>query len=166
MKTFIGKILILFTFTSCCDENQVNYGLFITNNSIEVVGCYFYLVWEGGNEGIVYPDTTLVSLRTDEVIKIKAGQTYRGTRHSFPVTEWILSLPSDTLSVFFFSQDALNVYPWAEIRQEYKILQRYDLSIEDILLLYNKYSIPEIPYPPDERMKDMKMYPPYGTYNK
>jgi hypothetical protein len=161
MKTFIGSILILFIFTSCC-QTPFRYGLHITNNSTDAVGCYFYLAWEGGNEGIVYSDTTLVSLRTDEVTIIKSGQTYRASRPVSPITEWILSLPSDTLSVFFFSQDTLNTYSWEEIKHRYKVLRRYDLSIEDIQKLKNKYDVPEIPYPPDERMKDMKMYPPYN----
>jgi len=42
------------------------------------------------------------------------------------------------------------------IREEYKVLKRYDLSIEDIQLL--NY---EIPYPPTEVMRGMRMYPPY-----
>ncbi|GHT78968.1 hypothetical protein AGMMS50262_22190 [Bacteroidia bacterium] len=161
MKTFIINILILFVFTSCC-HYPTNYSLFITNNSVDALGCYYYLVWEGGKEGIVYPDTTLVSLRTNEVIGIKAGQTFHDSRPLSPITEWISSLPHDTLSVFFFSKDTLNAYSWEEIKLGYKILQRYDLSIEDINLLYNKYGVPEIPYPPSEVMRDMKMYPPYG----
>ena len=36
-------------------------------------------------------------------------------------------------------------------------LQRYDLTLEDLNSLGWT-----IPYPPDERMKHMKMYPPYG----
>jgi len=36
------------------------------------------------------------------------------------------------------------------------------LALTDVVTLKNKYGVPEIPYPPDERMKDMKMYPPYG----
>jgi hypothetical protein len=161
MKTFIGSILILFIFTNCC-QTLIRYGLHITNNSINAVGCYFYLAWEGGNEGIVYPDTTLVSLRTGEVTIIKSGQTYHASRPLSPITEWISSLPCDTISVFFFSQDTLNTYSWEEIKHRYKVLRRYDLSIEDIQKLKNKYDVPEIPYPPDERMKDMKMYPPYN----
>jgi hypothetical protein len=153
--------MFIFIFISCC-EIPVRYGLDITNNSTNMVVCYFYLAWEGGNKGIVYPDTTLVSLRANEMIGIKAGQTYHGSRPISSITEWILSLPSDTLSVFFFSQDTLNVYSMEEIRHEYKVLRRYDLSLENIKTLYNKYSVPEIPYPPDARMKDMKMYPPYG----
>ena len=37
-------------------------------------------------------------------------------------------------------------------------LQRYDLTLEDLNSL--KWTVP---YPPDERMKDMNMYPSYGS---
>jgi len=36
-------------------------------------------------------------------------------------------------------------------------LQRYDLTIRDLDILDWTLS-----YPPDERMKNIKMYPPYG----
>jgi hypothetical protein len=55
--------------------------------------------------------------------------------------------------IYIFNQDTLNKYTWEEIQREYKVLQRYDLSSEDINLLYNKYKVPEIPYPPDENEK-------------
>jgi hypothetical protein len=80
-----------------------------------------------------------------------------------PLENYFHKIPSDTLSVFYFHVDTINKYSWEEIRQGYKVLRRYDLSIDDLYLLYNKYDIPEIPYPPDERMKNMKMYPPYET---
>ena len=153
--------LILLEGFSCGNWAQERYGLEINNNSNINIYCYFYLVWKGGNEGVVYPDTTLVSLRTDEAINIKAGQAFHDSRPGVPITEWILSLPSDTLSVFFFSKDTLNAYSWEVVQHDYKILQRYDLSIEDIHKLYNEYDIPVITYPPTAIMKDMKMYPPY-----
>jgi hypothetical protein len=68
----------------------------------------------------------------------------------------IKSLPLDTLSVFIFHADTLDKYTWEEVRDNYKILVRYDLSLQNLQLL--NYTIT---YPPDERMKNMKMYPPY-----
>jgi hypothetical protein len=58
--------------------------------------------------------------------------------------------------------DTINKYSWEEIQRDYKVLRRYDLSVEDFNLLYKKNGDSEILYPPDERMKYMKMYPPYG----
>ncbi len=66
------------------------------------------------------------------------------------------NMVKDTLSVFFFHQDTLQKYKWQEIKDKYKILKRYDLSLNDLQNL--NFSIP---YPPDETMKNMKIYPPY-----
>ncbi len=38
----------------------------------------------------------------------------------------------DSLMFFVFSVDTLNKYSWEEIREDYKILKRYDLSISDL----------------------------------
>lgn len=65
-------------------------------------------------------------------------------------------LPQDTLSMYFFAQDTLNKYSWEEIQAGYKVLQRYDISLQDLIRL--DYTIA---YPPDERMKHIKMYPPF-----
>lgn len=65
-------------------------------------------------------------------------------------------LPRDTLSIFIFHTDTLNKYPWEKIRDEYKILKRYDLSFEDIKRLGYK-----VPYPPSPEMANMKMYPKF-----
>jgi hypothetical protein len=41
-------------------------------------------------------------------------------------------LPADTLSIYIFSTDTLNAYDWSEIRTGYKVLKRYDLSLDDL----------------------------------
>ncbi|MDR1272999.1 MAG: hypothetical protein LBK12_00465, partial [Odoribacteraceae bacterium] len=76
--------------------------------------------------------------------------------------KWIAQFPRDTASIYIFNQDTLNAYPWEEIQRDYKILQRYDLSLENFHELENEYGIPVITYPPDARMRHVKMYPPYG----
>ena len=46
--------------------------------------------------------------------------------------------------------------PWETVREDYIILQRYDLSIAELEKLnWTIY------YPPAEAMKDIYMYPPY-----
>ena len=52
-------------------------------------------------------------------------------------------------------------YDWKDVRENYRILKRYDLSIKDLTILENSRGIPVIVYPPSEIMKGMKMYPPY-----
>jgi hypothetical protein len=62
----------------------------------------------------------------------------------------------DTLYVFIFEEDVLANHPWADVVDKNLILQRYDLSLQDLQQLNWQIS-----YPPSELMKDMKMYPPF-----
>lgn len=71
--------------------------------------------------------------------------------------EWISAMaPTDTLRLFYFHSDSIAQLGWNKIRDEYKVLVRYDLSQEDI---YNLNA--EIHYPPTDAMKGIHMYPPY-----
>jgi len=62
-------------------------------------------------------------------------------------------IPRDTLSLFVINVDTFSHVNWAEINHT-RLLQRYDLSLQDMKSLNLTIS-----YPPDERMKYMKMYP-------
>ena len=104
---------------------------------------------------IYYPDTTLPE---------KNPYPYKINK------EWHSSLalsenaifalfPTDTMSIFFFDPDTLAKYDWSIIREEYKILVRYDLSHDNLREL--KWCVC---YPPTEAMQNMKMYPPYATF--
>ena len=129
------------------------------NNANHAIG---YNLSLGAHSGNCYPDTLLPSTNFTVTKNIKPG---RSDSYDSGI-EWkkIFSrLPKDTMSVFIFHTDTLTKYPWEEVRDRYMILRRYDLSYDDIVRLYNKHNFPEIPYPPDERMKYMKMYPSYGS---
>ncbi|HNB11084.1 MAG TPA: hypothetical protein PK754_16140, partial [bacterium] len=41
-------------------------------------------------------------------------------------------LPAETLMIFIFDADTLDQVPWEKVRSEYKILRRYDLSLQDL----------------------------------
>lgn len=118
---------------------------------------------------IKYPDTTLTHIiRKENVVKVPCtGQTEEGACNTFLSIEqrwpdWVKALPLDTFSLFLFDTDTLMHYSLEEIITEYKILQRYDLSSDDMIKLLDGQKRVIIPYPPTEVMKDMKMYPPYG----
>jgi hypothetical protein len=106
-----------------------------------------------------YPDTTISFDKNMGFIK--AGSYVDVVIGILTIEEFVFNLPSDTLSVFYFHPDTLSKYSWEVIQNDYKILRRYDLSLEDLIKLKDKYDVPVIPYPPTEVMKDMKMYPPY-----
>jgi hypothetical protein len=59
-------------------------------------------------------------------------------------------------SIYVFDKQILSTITWDTVKSHYMVLCRYDLTPEDLELLNW-----EVPYPPDERMKNMKMYPPY-----
>ena len=59
---------------------------------------------------------------------------------------------------YVFDPDTVNVYSWDELRAGNKYLKRYDLYWKDFYPLKHNVS-----YPPTDAMRDVKMYPPYGT---
>lgn len=66
----------------------------------------------------------------------------------------------DTICVFVLKTEVLEQCSWDSIRSSYLVLQRYDLSYEDVANFYH-----EICFPPSEAMKHIHMWPPYGTYD-
>lgn len=147
MKTNILIFINTLLFISCEFPNQT-YKFRIVNNSEKTL----YFDRSISNRS-VYPDTLISETKVQ--LKVSPHTTsYQGGLIS---TEEVFKKYSiDTLSIYFFDADIVDNYSWETIREEYKILKRYDLSIEDIQLL--DY---EIPYPPTEVMKGMRMYPPY-----
>lgn len=71
-----------------------------------------------------------------------------------------LGICYDTLIVFVFDADTLEAVGWDVVCSEYKVLQRYDLSLENLQDLDFKLC-----FPPSEAMKHIHMWPPYGTYD-
>ena len=66
----------------------------------------------------------------------------------------------DYLHLFVLDVDTLANYSWSEIRERNLILVRYDLTYKDIELFLPLY------YPPTPEMRDIKMWPPYSTFEK
>ncbi len=119
-------MVLLLSFYKC--ESYERYVVYVENKANYSIGCYFAL---GGDSGTVYPDTMLPISNLYVAKEIKANSTY--FKYSGIKWEEIFEeLPQDTLSVFIFHTDTLKKYSWEEIRDDYKILKRYDLSLEDL----------------------------------
>ena len=148
-------VFLLLLITSACDK-RAGYVYYMYNNTnYDIFAGYglFYATY-------LYPDTSFEQLHNYELI---TSYSFNAHYVGEPLDETIKQrMPRDTVSIFYFHADTVNKYPWEIIQRDYKILQRYDLSSQDICTLKDHRGIPEIPYPPDERMKDMKMYPPYN----
>ena len=114
-------LLFVLLMLSTCDYYQ---GFRFDNNFPRDV--YIYLDAYGRESGgIVYPDTATPRGRVGSLVKLETGYPYWYSTTKEPA--WV-----DTLSIFIFDADTINMYSWEEIRKGYKILQRYDISPEDI----------------------------------
>lgn len=113
--------------------------------------------------GFSYPDTLLPDtpiFQGPSLISYVKAHPKDDIGHVYSEPNWKRTLSvyttSDTLSVFIFHLDTLLNVPWKEIRDGYKILARYDLTVKD---LYDLDDV--IYYPPTVAMRNVKMFPPY-----
>jgi replication initiation and membrane attachment protein DnaB len=133
--------------------------IYVDNHSDISTLLYFPLI---GMEGGIYPDTTIGFEKKNVGYPTKPGKRAYAGISNISLEDWILTFPKDTVSIYIFSQDIVDKYDWSEIQSNYKILQRYDLSIKDFEKLSDtKSGVPIITYPPTKEMKDMKMWPSY-----
>lgn len=125
----------------------------IVNKADYNISCFFS--WYSHNTfDPIYPDTT-ISVNRQKGLEVadKNKPTYM---YVYSIEKTFKEEQTDTICFFIFHSDTVVKYDWDVICREYKILQRYDLSLQDFKRL--KYTIT---YPPDETMRDVKMYPPY-----
>ncbi len=150
--------LIIITLQSC--PLAMDYGdawkVTLENHSNKDLGVYLA-------QGIysAYPDTVFPADYHDNmVVGVMPYSTDAIFNSGSVKRERIFKgLPKDTLSIFIFNMDDLTQNSsWDELTYGKRFLQRYDMSLEDMKGLGSK-----VPYPPTEVMKNMKMYPPYGS---
>jgi hypothetical protein len=150
MKRTIFTIFIIGLLASKC-ENPIaerRYSIKFTNNSNINICPYF----EKPYSKYLYPDTISIAKNKPYLIEIKKGNYFYydfGAKYE-QVYEYV---ESDTLSFYVFNSDTLVNYPWDIIRSNYMILQRYDLSLND---LQNRNF--EIEYPYDSTRGKLKVY--------
>jgi hypothetical protein len=153
IKKILSIGLLFASIVLCgCPKKLGRLSLYIQNNSnhhIKPVLNGYY------QTGPFYPDTSL-SNKKPEGVNIPPGikEAFEEARGSY--SSLYNDLPSDTISFVIYDTDTLAKYSWEIIRQQYNILQRYDLSLQDLQKLnYTLY------YPATPAMKDMKMWPKY-----
>lgn len=132
-------------FTNNADYALSVYSIFI--------GCY--------SEYVIYPDTSLPT---------KCPPQW-GINNISPFSKKELFLTNkpekifdyyntDTISIFVFSTDSLNGLAWEYVASNYVVLQRYDVALNDLDSIWDQLS-----FPPSKAMRNIKMWPPYGTYD-
>ncbi len=136
MKNLV-VILSLFVICSyaCVKQPFVDkfYTIIVTNNSSKKIRVYL----ADENASKQYPDTALPTSKPALQNMGKGESCYFDSKTSWE--ENLKKLPSDTLSVYFISNDDYENEQWDSLRINYKILKRFDLSIEN--LKSNNYNI-------------------------
>ena len=113
----------------------------------------------------IYPDTSLPLQPPLSLIEIDDVEPYRSKviiDISWKWEEVFEEFNTDTIPFFVIRTDSLNILGWDSIRMSYNILQRYDVSIEDVCEILIRS---DMTFPPSVEMKSIKMWPPYGTYD-
>ena len=154
MKNIVFQLLMLIC--TCCHHPEYDRRLQIANNSNIII----YVGISNMDWG--YKDSAYVNFNYSVV---KYGERYKFYPNT--VKEYLLYIPweqsfehgkSDTVSFYVFDAAVLETTQWGKVKNDYLVLQRYDLNLENLINLNWTLS-----YPPDERMKNMKMYPPCGS---
>ncbi|MBQ7280192.1 MAG: hypothetical protein IJR13_05685 [Bacteroidales bacterium] len=171
MKRIKFFLLIFLPLCSGCDF--MNY-LAIQNNSDYDI---FVIDPDKLNENYtVYPDTLLPDISSSDISMYRCtpGEKTFVIEHlnsSEYIERLYKSLHTDTLSFFIIKATDIDEYSYYNVRQKYLILQRYDMGIQQAIKYYNKEYFDNsqrrcLFFPPTEEMKDIKMWPPYGTYDE
>ena len=169
MKKYIIILVGLFfsfSLTSC--EKSLSYlfgkGSFVFKNNAQYdIMFYSPLIkphTNDPNENIIYPDTSLCPQMPSKMFVIHSREEgyyngYRGKDTREDIWPY-----NDTISLFVFNADSVSKYGWDPTKEELVLLQRYDVVFDEITG-YGKQPT----FPPTEAMRDIKMWPPYGTYD-
>lgn len=150
LKKLCFLILISSLISSKCENSLIEkkYSIKFVNKSNFAICPYF----DRPYSNYLYPDTSSISNQKPYIVNITTGKYFYydfGGKYE-QVYQYAKSY---TLSFFIFNTDTLNKYPWDTIRLNYMILQRYDLSLQD---LQNRNF--EIEYPYDSTRGKLKVY--------
>ena len=145
----LGLIVLTMLYSCRYVEEWIEepHGIMIHNATDDTI-CIYVATGYYGESPTAYPDTVLPLDKVywkDETISNRIRQNEiapHSSLSSLPILDKkmnpIFSLPNDTLSIFFISTDTLNKYGYDMVREKNMILERHDLSMEEIKELYNE----------------------------
>ena len=139
----ITTLLLSILLMQCCNIYYTWFSLY--NNSGNPVYCYISI-----HDEVFYPDTALPT-SSKNLIKVDKEHHFNRIVNIFRTL--------DNFSIFFLDADIVEKYDWEYIREEYKILKRYDISSK----YYNTSKDVDITinYPPTESERNIKQFPPF-----
>ena len=149
-ESSIIYILIIFS-VSCGDKG--NHEIKIINNADYVIWCDYSFYYPN----VYYP---FVDKHIKEIQPHSSGilfsKVYSGLGRSWE-RHFAQDILSDTLMICISDSSVIVSSPY---NTDYSVIQRYDVSLQDLVdLNWTLY------YPPTEVMKNIKMYPPYNCKN-
>ena len=152
MKTiFKITILLLCVFSNGCGGPEWDYRLYVKNNSS--IDIYFDFDYN-----VPINDTTTLYISN---VAFNHPQNYKVS--SFDSINYRLAVSwekayekIDTVTFYIFDANVLENIPMDTVRENYFVLQKYNISLDDFEQLNWV-----ITWPPDETMKDITMWPPY-----
>lgn len=132
MKTLNYFLVIsLICLSSTCkkdDENDYHKIIkFINNTNMELFV----------HQSVGYPDTTFARGEfpnpiVSEINRILPNETNTRALEARYSYEEKFKYSYDTLMIFVFDGQVLKTTPWETVQQDYLVLKRYDLSLEDL----------------------------------
>jgi len=133
-RSYIAFMLLGLILTEGCEQilelfMEKVYYIYIQNDSnIDL----FVAAADGKHSISPYPDTILPNSRP--FLK-EVGPDERAKWESHGKWEDRINnlIPSDTLSIYLFDADTVNICGWEEVAKDYKVLKRYDLSVDDLV---------------------------------
>lgn len=129
--------ILLIVICSKCGLVDYSYQIDVVNKSNHPIGYYFAT---GGEYGTYYPES--LPKNNNYVVYDMSKVLEPGYESHLDWEKFFRTLPKDTLSIFIFHTDTLNKYTWSEVRNRYKILKRYDLSLDDLERMNFKVTYP------------------------
>ena len=126
----IASILLALILLEGCELFMEKwYYIYVRNDSKRDI----YVVSADGLASVdPYPDTLLPNsqphldlIKPNTHIKLVSSRKWEDRINNL--------IPSDTLSIYLFDADTVNICGWEEVAKDYKILKRYDLSVDDLV---------------------------------
>ncbi|MBF4472947.1 hypothetical protein [Flavobacterium sp. HJJ] len=127
MKKIISLLIILASILFSCESvKDTVYRIDIENQSTHTIQYYI----SRPEEEFVYPNTSLPTVK-----KVSREIKPSITNYDDSGSNWEVvykKLPSDKMSLFIFDSDTLKKYNWENVRLNYRVLKRYDLTLKDL----------------------------------
>lgn len=161
----LSAVLLLLNVSCTIDTDDRHYHIRFKNNANYIIRVTY-------DES--YPDTASLSKYLNFNLNFSDCAVFPDSNSGDAIWSWTFfekefsktvfangdTVGYDTLMVFVFNEDTLNRYGLEYARKNYLVQQRYDLSLDDVKRLNW-----QLFFPPTEAMRDIKMWPPYGTYD-